>query len=62
MDHAPGFLKLVNEARPHVKEITFEQARERAKSRPPANNRVVGPPPVKTMLGEELGGLSEGLF
>jgi len=29
MDHSPGFLKLVNEARPHVKEITIEQARER---------------------------------
>ncbi len=31
MDHAPGFLKLVNEARPHVNEITTEQARERLK-------------------------------
>jgi rhodanese-related sulfurtransferase len=29
MDHSPGFLKLVNEARPHVKEITVEQARQR---------------------------------
>jgi rhodanese-related sulfurtransferase len=29
MDHSPGFLKLVNEARPYVKEITVEQARER---------------------------------
>ena len=29
MDHSPGFLKLVNEARPKVKEITIEQARER---------------------------------
>ena len=29
MDHAPGFLKLVNEARPHVKELTLEQARQR---------------------------------
>jgi rhodanese-related sulfurtransferase len=29
MHHAPGFLKLVNEARPYVKEITIEQARER---------------------------------
>ena len=29
MDHAPGFLKLVNAARPHVKEINVEQARER---------------------------------
>jgi rhodanese-related sulfurtransferase len=36
MDHAPGFLKLVNEARPHVKEITFEQARERLKQNPKA--------------------------
>jgi len=29
MDHSPGFLKLVNEARPRVNEITIEQARER---------------------------------
>src|SRR3954447_2107221 len=29
MDHSPGFLKIVNEARPRVKEITLEQARER---------------------------------
>lgn len=29
MEHSPGFLKLVNEARPYVKEITVEQARER---------------------------------
>jgi rhodanese-related sulfurtransferase len=29
MDHSPGFLKLVNEARPRVNEITAEQARER---------------------------------
>jgi len=29
MQHSPGFLKLVNEARPYVKEITIDQARER---------------------------------
>ena len=29
MDHSPGFLKVVNEARPIVKEITIEQARVR---------------------------------
>ncbi len=29
MEHSPGFLKLVNEARPYVKELTIEQARER---------------------------------
>ena len=29
MDHSPGFLKVVNEARPYVKEITIDQARER---------------------------------
>ena len=40
----------------------FEQAREKAKSRPPANNRVVGSPPVKTVLGDELGQISEGFF
>ena len=36
MDHAPGFLKLVNEARPYVKEITIEQARERLAQNPKA--------------------------
>ena len=29
MEHAPGFLKLVNEARPAVKEISIDEARER---------------------------------
>lgn len=29
MYHSPGFLKLVNQARPHVKELTVAQARER---------------------------------
>ena len=28
MQHAPGFLELVNEARPRVKEITLDEARE----------------------------------
>jgi len=36
MDHSPGFLKLVNEAKPYVKEITIEQARERLKQNPQA--------------------------
>src|SRR5436305_10900133 len=36
MDHAPGFLKVVNEARPYVKEITVEQARERLAQNPQA--------------------------
>jgi rhodanese-related sulfurtransferase len=36
MDHSPGFLKLVNEARPYVKEITLEQARERLAQNPKA--------------------------
>ena len=34
MDHSPGFLKVVNEARPSVKEITVEQARERIANNP----------------------------
>ena len=34
MDHAPGFLKLVNEARPYVKEIGIEAARERIAKNP----------------------------
>jgi rhodanese-related sulfurtransferase len=36
MDHSPGFLKVVNEARPYVKEITVEQARERLAKNPQA--------------------------
>lgn len=36
MDHAPGFLKLVNEARPRVKELTLEQARQRLRENPKA--------------------------
>jgi rhodanese-related sulfurtransferase len=36
MQHSPGFLKLVNEARPYVKEITVEQARERLARNPQA--------------------------
>src|SRR5262245_59206131 len=36
MDHSPGFLKVVNEARPKVKEITIEQARERLNRNPKA--------------------------
>ncbi len=36
MDHSPGFLKLVNEARPYVKEITIDQARERLAQNPKA--------------------------
>jgi rhodanese-related sulfurtransferase len=36
MDQSPGFLKVVNEARPYVKEITVEQARERLAQNPKA--------------------------
>lgn len=36
MDHSPGFLKIVNEARPRVVEITVEQARERLARNPQA--------------------------
>ncbi len=36
MEHAPGFLKLVNETRPKVKEITWEQAREKLTGNPQA--------------------------
>lgn len=36
MDHSPGFLKLVNEARPYVKEITLEEAKERLAKNPDA--------------------------
>ena len=34
MQHSPGFLKLVNEARQRVKEITVDQARERLARNP----------------------------
>jgi len=36
MQHAPGFLKLVNEAKARVNEITVEQARERLAGNPKA--------------------------
>ena len=36
MDHSPGFLKLVNELRPKVKEITVEDLRERLTQNPNA--------------------------
>lgn len=36
MDHSPGFLRLVNEARPGVKEITVEEARVRLSQNPHA--------------------------
>ena len=36
MQHSKGFLKMVNEARPRVKEITIDQARERLKENPAA--------------------------
>ncbi len=36
MDHSPGFLKLVNDAKTRVREITIEQARERLAQNPKA--------------------------
>ena len=36
MDYSPGFLKLVTEKRPYVKEITVEQAREHLARNPKA--------------------------
>ena len=36
MDHSPAFLKVVNEARKHVREITIDQARERLAKNPKA--------------------------
>ena len=36
MEHSPGFLKVVNEARKNVREITIEQARERLAKNPKA--------------------------
>ena len=36
MEHSPGFLKVVNEARPRVKELTIEQTRARLQQNPKA--------------------------
>src|SRR5688500_17083049 len=36
MDHSPGFLKMVNDAKSRVKEVTIDQARERLKQNPKA--------------------------
>jgi len=36
MDHSPGFLKLVTEKRPYVKEITIDEARDRLARNPKA--------------------------
>ncbi|HVY70557.1 MAG TPA: rhodanese-like domain-containing protein [Verrucomicrobiae bacterium] len=36
MDHSPGFLKLVNETRPKIKEITLDEARQRLAENPNA--------------------------
>ncbi len=36
MDHSPGFLKLVNEARPRVKEVTMDQASQQLRQNPGA--------------------------
>lgn len=36
MDHSPGFLKLVNDAKTRVQEITLDQARERLAQNPRA--------------------------
>jgi rhodanese-related sulfurtransferase len=36
MDHSPGFLKVVNEARPRVREVTLEQTSARLAANPAA--------------------------
>jgi rhodanese-related sulfurtransferase len=36
MDHSPGFLKVVNEARAKVKELTLDEARNRLNANPSA--------------------------
>jgi rhodanese-related sulfurtransferase len=36
MDHSPGFLKVVNEARPRIQEITIDEARARLVQNPKA--------------------------
>jgi rhodanese-related sulfurtransferase len=37
MDHSPGFLNMVNDAKSRIKEVTIDQARERLK----ANSKAV---------------------
>lgn len=36
MEHSPGFLKLVNDARSRIKEMTLDQAKERLATNPKA--------------------------
>jgi rhodanese-related sulfurtransferase len=36
MDHSPGFLKVVNEVRPRIKEVTIDEARARLARNPNA--------------------------
>jgi rhodanese-related sulfurtransferase len=36
MEHSPGFLKVVNEARPRIKEIALDEARARLAANPNA--------------------------
>ena len=36
MQHSPGFLKLVNETRPQVKELSIQEARDRLAKNPKA--------------------------
>jgi len=36
MDHSPGFLKIVNEVKPRVKEVTIDDARARLAANPKA--------------------------
>ena len=36
MDHSPGFLKLVEDAKSRIQEVTLEEARERLKANPKA--------------------------
>ena len=36
MDHSPGFLKVVNEVMPRIRELTLDQARARLASNPKA--------------------------
>jgi rhodanese-related sulfurtransferase len=36
MEHSPGFLKIVSETRPHVKEVNLDEARQRLAANPKA--------------------------
>ena len=63
MAHAPGFLKMVNEAKPYVKELTIEEAREHlAKNKDADTRRCAGRFRVGKDHAAEAVHLSKGIL